>query len=90
MNFIHVRGMGARAVKSIRSSVLGPQSSVSVDGDDDVDDGGTNARVVCIHDDERDDDDDDDDGDEHDDEHDDAVGSVRDARFSRESVEKSR
>ena len=82
--------MGARAVSekysilSPRSSILGPQSSVSVDGDDDVDDGGTNARVVCIH------DDDDDDDDEHDDEHDDAVGSVRDARFSRESVEKSR
>jgi hypothetical protein len=85
MNFIHVRGMGARAV-SEKYSILDPRSSVSVsvDGDDDVDDGGTNARVVCIHDDERDDDD------EHDDEHDDAVGSVRDARFSRESVEKSR
>jgi hypothetical protein len=82
--------MGARAV-SEKCSILGPRSSVSVDGDDDVDDGGTSARVVCIHDDddERDDDDDDDD-DEHDDEHDDAVGSVRDARFSRESVEKSR
>jgi len=81
--------MGARAV-SEKCSILGPRSSVSVsvsvDGDDDVDDGGTNARGVCIHDDERDDDDDDDDGDEHDD----AVGSVRDARFSRESVEKSR
>ena len=75
-------------MKSIRSSVLGPQSSVSVDGDDDVDDGGTNARGVCIHDDERDDERDDDEHD--DDEHDDAVGSVRDARFSRESVEKSR
>jgi hypothetical protein len=55
--------------------VAGPHDAPST-----VDDGGTSiARTVyIIH---------DDDDDEH--EHDDAVGSVRDARFSRESVEKS-